>query len=700
MGFLNSVLLFGLLGSLVPLVIHLLERRRLPQLDFPSLRFLRELNRRQMRRLNLQRLLILFLRMLLIALVAFALARPTLTGPLAAIFPEDAPRAIALLIDNSASMQLQTEHGTLAERARARAHEILDGLRPRDEVLVYALEDEPRDLGGGPVSPALAAQLLDRWPDADGGAALRAGLARAMDDLALRPQPQRELYLLSDFAAATQDSAALPPTGELRLFALPLSEDPPPNVGLSALRLPARPVLPGRPFDLAVAARLSGAESADAFPVELDLDGEHRGGFTLTPTAGAPTWRDLSVTLESEGAIVGQWRKKPDRFTPDDALNFTLPVASRLQVLLLASPSAAGGDGTGRLSLAEHVARALDPYQGRRPEAIAVELEQRGIAALTSDLVAGRHLVVLCGGGGLDATRAQILADAVARGGGLVLCPDLDGLPDLARHLLPRIGGPHALEPAGNARETLAALDPDTPIFADFSADHRKVLAEQPLWQSFRTRPGDRDVLARFASGGPALLGWEHERGRIRLLLFDAGPKGGELPYSSMFLPLLQELAQEAAGAARPQLATAGGTLSWALDEDAPPAAAALQVKGPDDVILPVRVDAASFPSHAMATVRRTGIYRLQERRPEGVRELGLAAVNVPPAEGLLAPIPADSLALRLGLPGLQVIGDAAPLEASLHAGRYGKELARTLLILAALIMALELWLSQRAEQR
>ena len=84
----------------------------------------------------------------------------------------------------------------------------------------------------------------------------------------------------------------------------------------------------------------------------------------------------------------------------------------------------------------------------------------------------------------------------------------------------------------------------------------------------------------------------------------------------------------------------------------------------------------------------------------EGVRELGLAAVNVPPAEGLLAPIPADSLALRLGLPGLQVIGDAAPLEASLHAGRYGKELARTLLILAALIMALELWLSQRAEQR
>ncbi len=705
MGFLNAALLFGLLGSLVPLIIHLLERRRLPTLQVPSLRFLRELNRRQMRRLELQRLLILLVRMLLVALIAFALARPTLTGPLAAIFPEDAPRALALLIDNSASMQLETESGSLAQHARERARALLAELEPGDEVFVYALEAEPLDLGGGPLSPALAAALLDDWPQADGGADLRAGLARGISDLSARPQPQRELYLFSDFAAATlpADSAALPPAGDLRLFALPLSVSPPPNAGLVGLRLPVRPLLPGRPFELGVAARATGAQGAEAFPVELELAGEHRGGFSMEPAPGGENeWRSLSVSLPAGGpqAVAGLWRKQRDRFAPDDALSFTLQVATRLRVLLLGSPSAASGGKGARLSLAEHVARALDPYRGQRPEALALDLEQRGVSALTSELVAGRHLVVLCGGDGLDATRGQLLADFVAAGGGLVLAPSAEGATDLARHLLPRLGGPHELAAAPGGRETLAQLEPDHPLFADFSPEHRRVLAEQPLWRSFRTRPGEREILARFASGGPALLGWEHGRGRVRLLLFEVGPEGGELPYSSMFLPLLQELAQEAAGASRPVLAEAGQALSWPLPGGARGGSTGegLAVLGPDDKPVPLQIDETGLPPRIRATARRAGIYRLQARAPEGPRELGLAAVSVPPQEGLLAPLPPDSIPLRLGLPGLQVIDPGAPLAAALHVGRYGKELARSILLLAALLLALELWLAQRVE--
>lgn len=707
MGFLNAVLLFGLLGSLVPLVIHLLERRRLPTLQVPSLRFLRELNRRQMRRLELRRLLILIVRMLLVALIAFALARPTLTGPIAAIFPEDAPRAIALLIDNSASMQLETERGSLAQLARTRARDLLADLAPKDEVLVYALEAEPRDLGGGPLSPALAAALLEEWPQADGGAALRAGLARAMVDLAQRPQPQRELYLLSDFAGATlaADSTTLPPAGELRLFALPLSQSPPPNAGLVGLRLPVRPLLPGQPFELGVAARTTGAQRGEAYPVELELAGEHRGGFSVEPAAaGELQWRSLAVTLPAGGerGVTGLWRKQRDRFAPDDALPFTLSVAARLRVLLVASPSAAGERGA-RLSPADHLARALDPYRGQRPEAIALDLEQRGVSALASDLLADRHLVVLSGGDGLDATRGQLLADFVDAGGGLVVAPSAAGAGDLARYLLPRLGGPAELEAAQGGRETLAQLEPEHPLFADFSAEHRRVLAEQPLWTSFRTRPGEREILARFASGGPALLGWEHGRGRVRFLLFEVGPEGGELPYSSMFLPLLQELAQEAAGAGRPQLVEAGQDLSWPLagtsaGTDPGQAAQGLELIGPDGKAQPLQLDETSFPPRVRALARQAGIYRLQTRGETAARTLGLAAVSAPPAEGLLAPLPVDSIPIRLGLPGLQVVDAGQPLATALHAGRYGKELARSLLILAALLLALELWLAQRAE--
>jgi len=708
LGFLNGLLLFGLLGSLVPLVIHLLERRKLPRLEFPSLRFLRELNRRQMRRLNLQRLLILILRMLLVALIAFALARPTLLGPLAALFPEDAPRAVALLIDNSASMLLESETGTLAEQARRRARAILAELDPeRDEVLLYSVETTPRDLGGGPLPAPTALRLLDEWRDAEGGAAFAPALRRALSELSMMPQPRRELFLLSDFAAATLLADSVSQTlpagiGEIRVVALPQSENPPPNTSLTQIRLPARPVLPGRSFELGVAGRAWGVSETEPFPVELELAGEHRGGLQMEPAVGREQWRSMQVSITGERELVGVWRKQRDRFAPDDALPFTLPVAPRLRVLLT-SPDASAERRGARLGLAEHVARALDPFRGAAPGKIALDLERLPVAELVSDRLTGAspHLAVLCGGEGLDRSRGRLLADYVEAGGGLLICPDREGLDELARHLLPRLGGPRALEVVEGAEEYLAELDPEHPAFTDFEKEHLAVLGEQPLWRSFRTRPGDREIPARFRSGRPALLAWEHGAGRVRLLLFEAGPEGGELPYSSMFLPFLQELAQEAVGASRPLLVEAGQPLQWPLR--APPEREELlQVLTPAGEQVPARLDASVIPPRArLDRAGRAGIYRLQMRREGGGEplDLGLAAVRVPAIEGDLTPLPPDSLGAALGLPGLEVIRPGEVFSEALAAGRFGKELARPLLLLAALLMAAELWFAQRAER-
>ncbi len=705
MGFLNGVLLFGLLGSLVPLVIHLLERRKLPRMSFPSLRFLHELNRRQMRRLNLQRLLILILRMLLVALIAFALARPTLTGPLAVLFPEDSPRALALLIDNSASMLLESETGTLAETARRRAGEILAELDPdRDEVLLYALEANPRRLGGGPMPPAAALRLLEDWDQAQGGAAIADGLREAMTELSQMPQPRRELFILSDFAAATLpgDSGISEIPREMRVAALPLSSEAPPNTGLTDLRLPLRPVLPGRPFDLAVAGRSWGGSGSESFPVELELDGEHRGGLQLEPQPGRESWRSVTVSLGGQTDVVGTWRKRRDRFAPDDELAFTLPLTPELRVLLVA-PAEEPGARSARLSLAEHLARALDPYRGRLPGRVDLRVSRLAFGDLLSEGLdaVDPHLIVLCDGEGLDAGRAELLVDYVAKGGGLLICPARGGQADLARHLLPRLGGPRALELNDVNSEYLAELDPEHPLFDGFDDEHRRVLSEQALWHSFRCELGEREILARFRSGRPALMSWRSERGRVRLLLFEAGPEGGELPYSSMFLPLLQELAQETAGAASPLFAEAGQSLVWPLAE-LPSGDNTLHALDPEGLELPVRLDTSVYPHRArLERADRPGIYRLRERRRGEVepRQLGLAAVRVPAVEGELAPLPADSIAARLGLDRLEVIGSDDPFATALEAGRNGKELARSILILALLLMAAELWLAQRSER-
>ncbi|MBN8645264.1 MAG: BatA domain-containing protein, partial [Planctomycetes bacterium] len=64
----------------IPIVIHLLFRRRRKPTPWAAMRFLLEAMRRQRRRLRLETLLLLAARCLMLACLAAAIARPLLSG--------------------------------------------------------------------------------------------------------------------------------------------------------------------------------------------------------------------------------------------------------------------------------------------------------------------------------------------------------------------------------------------------------------------------------------------------------------------------------------------------------------------------------------------------------------------------------------------------------------------------------------------
>ena len=89
--FLNGAFLFAALAALLPLVIHLISRRRVTTVDFSSLRFLKELERKKIRRVRLRQILLLVIRSLVLLFVALALSRPTLSGGLSGTGRESSP---------------------------------------------------------------------------------------------------------------------------------------------------------------------------------------------------------------------------------------------------------------------------------------------------------------------------------------------------------------------------------------------------------------------------------------------------------------------------------------------------------------------------------------------------------------------------------------------------------------------------------
>ena len=61
----------------MPVIIHLLNRRRVRRIKFSSLEFLTELAKRRMRKINLRRILILVLRTLAVVFLVTAFAALT-----------------------------------------------------------------------------------------------------------------------------------------------------------------------------------------------------------------------------------------------------------------------------------------------------------------------------------------------------------------------------------------------------------------------------------------------------------------------------------------------------------------------------------------------------------------------------------------------------------------------------------------------
>ncbi|MDD3642433.1 MAG: BatA and WFA domain-containing protein, partial [Candidatus Krumholzibacteria bacterium] len=200
MNLINPGFLFALAAAAVPLLIHLLSRRRAPDLPFSSLRFLRRSDRRSMRRVSLRRLALLAMRTAAIALVVLAFARPVVEGRLAAAIPAGSPRTVVVLLDASYSMGALETGGPVFDRARAAAVDIVGGLEPSDEAAIILFDEAGRVVYSAERAGREGAErALEGVRPGWGGTDLRAALAMARRHARGGRRGAAEIFIVSDF---------------------------------------------------------------------------------------------------------------------------------------------------------------------------------------------------------------------------------------------------------------------------------------------------------------------------------------------------------------------------------------------------------------------------------------------------------------------------------------------------------------------
>jgi hypothetical protein len=570
---LDGALLGGFVVVALPVIIHLLSRRRARRVAFAPIELLLRSQKRTARSIRLRQLLLLLVRTLLLAALAGALVRPLLVEkPLAEL--TRAPVAVVLAVDVSASMHTTLDGKEAFARAKDKARETLTKLVDDVRVGLVACDDHPRDVVAPTFERREVLAALDRleagWAFADVGACVtraaalartvQAGVQGGADGVAGGGDGERRVVVISDLAAHAFPGAVPVEDGAgLRVdLVAAFDEEPPPNHAI--VDVDARPGAQG----LAVrfhAARWGGPDVE--IPADLQVGDRRVSRLSLPFSSGRLLDRAFTATLlpaDDEGVAVdartltlslGDDALAADNVVvlprePSNAVRVLvvdgeadpLPFSDEAFYLTQALTASRAGAGGGRIAVSVTVPEKLDASSLVDVDVLVLanvaRLDPAAAAAVVSHVEAGAGLFVTMGD--------QVDVDAWNRDLGRVLPAVLRGTK-----------GQALLDDASVAEVLgLTRFKSDHPVlraFASSGTDAIPGLSRVRTTTTMLVEPDSsapREVLARFTNDAPALIEravGPDGRGRVLLLATSIDREWTDLPIRPGFLPLVEQVA-------------------------------------------------------------------------------------------------------------------------------------------------------------
>ena len=199
LSFLNSILLFGLIAGIIPVLIHLFVKYRPKIVYFSSLRFLKEIQKNQAKIIKLRQILLLITRILIIVFLILALSRPIIkTLVPSARWGTHAPTVAVLIIDNSFSMNYLDEDQTLLDRTKETAVEIVDMLNDNDKVMLLTLNQHYNSQNNYFSKPSKIKDKINKISITDNSQLIKSVLLTAEMELAHQDVINKEIYFITD----------------------------------------------------------------------------------------------------------------------------------------------------------------------------------------------------------------------------------------------------------------------------------------------------------------------------------------------------------------------------------------------------------------------------------------------------------------------------------------------------------------------
>ena len=548
MTFLNPLVLFGLAAAAIPVILHLLNLRKLKTIEFSTLTFLKELQQTKIRRLKVRQLLLLLIRTLIVILIVLAFARPALRGRILGTIGSHAHSSVVFILDDSFSLTVSDEQGSRLKQLKEAALRFVDLLKDGDEVFLVKLSDLPR----ATVEPA----MHDFEPVRTIIREMQLSMVRRTMEDALKVSARlltqstnanKEVYILTDLQRTLftrelreKEQAQTLFDEQVKFFVVPVSEKLVPNTSIDSVDVVSKILEKNKPVKLYTSLRNFNTIPLRNEVVSVFLDKVRAAQTNVSVDAMGTASAEFTFTPKKSGDLNGYVEIENDAIEYDNRRYFHINIPSRLNITVV----------SGQNRPADFIITALRSSTGAGEESL-IHIDE--IAEAKLPLLDFKNVDVLICADVRSISRSDALRikDFLTRGGGVVLYPgdDLD-LQNYNTELVRLLEIPPfetiTRIPAGQAPLSFKGIDLDHPLFETMFETEARGRKSKPgtiespaITSALRRQTGRQGrTLIGLSDGGTFLSEYRIGQGNLLVYSVAPNPAWSDFPIKGIFAPL------------------------------------------------------------------------------------------------------------------------------------------------------------------
>ncbi|MRT92061.1 BatA domain-containing protein [Ancylomarina sp. 16SWW S1-10-2] len=214
--FQNPNILWGLISLIIPIIIHLFNFKRFKPIYFSNLKYLKDITAENKNRSKIKSWLLLLTRLLALACLIIAFAQPYIPTNNTLSSSDKQKHVAHIYVDNSFSMNAETENGIAIEIAKAKAIELVNSLSNNTKIKI--LDNTKR----GKLPFLNKERAISRIQEIQPTSASKLFSQIIQESSRSESSVNNKIYLFSDFQKYQADFDKTPQDSSLNVSLIPL----------------------------------------------------------------------------------------------------------------------------------------------------------------------------------------------------------------------------------------------------------------------------------------------------------------------------------------------------------------------------------------------------------------------------------------------------------------------------------------------